>query len=87
MQLFARGGYSVCLYDISLDQLQGARQSIAEQLKSLEGEGLLRNGQTAESLLPSVSYSDNLAEAVKDVIYIQVGCVYVHAFLHIGCIC
>ena len=72
MQLFARGGYPVCLYDISSEQLQGARDSIVQQMQSLEGEGLLRSGQTTESLIPSVTFSNNLTEAVKDVGYIQV---------------
>ena len=62
----------MCLYDISSEQLEGAKESIYKQLQSLEGEGLLRGGQTAESLLPAVSFSSNLKEAVQGAGYVQV---------------
>jgi len=62
----------VCLYDINSEQLEGAKESIHKQLQSLEGEGLLREGQTAKSLLPSVSFSSNLEEAVQGACYVQV---------------
>ncbi len=72
MQLFVRGGYTVTLYDISDEQLQGALVSVGQQLVQLEGEGLLRTGQTGEGLLKSVSVSSNLSEAMEGAIYVQV---------------
>ncbi len=72
LQLFVRGGYTVILYDISDEQLQGALVSIGKQLVQLEGEGLLRAGQTGEELLKSVSVSSNLSEAMEGAIYVQV---------------
>ena len=71
-QLFARAGYSICLYDISDEQLQGAKEAIRVQLEGLQGEGLLREGQTASQLLTAVSFSSNLKDAVTGVDYIQV---------------
>lgn len=72
LQLFARAGYTVCLYDISSDQLQGARKAIQQQLEGLEKEGLLREGQTASQLLKAVAVSSDLKEAVDGSGYIQV---------------
>ena len=72
MQLFVRGGYTVTLYDISDEQLQGALVSVGQQLVQLEGEGLLRTGQTGEGLLKGVSVSSNLSEAMEGAIYVQV---------------
>lgn len=72
MQLFARAGYSVCLYDISAEQLQGAKEAIQQQLEGLQGEGLLGQGQAALQLLQAVSFSSDLKAAVADAIYIQV---------------
>ena len=71
-QLFARGGYSVTLFDVVADQLQNALVAIEKQLKMLEGDGLLREGQTASELIRSVSVSSDLKEAMEGTDYIQV---------------
>lgn len=62
----------MCLYDISSEQLSGAQEAILKQLQELERGGLLREGQTAATLLKSVSFSSNLKEAVENAEYIQV---------------
>lgn len=73
----------MCLYDISPEQLQGAQDSIFQQLQSLEREGLLRSGQTAENLATAVTVTTDFQEAVKDAQYIQVHvqyCIHVPYF-------
>ena len=77
--MFSRGGYCICLYDISEEQLQGAQQAIQQQLEGLEKDGLLREGQTASQLAKAVSYSTDLKNAVAGAVYIQVCCVIVLA--------
>ena len=72
LQLFARGGYSVTLFDVAADQLQSALAAVEGQLKMLEGDGLLREGQTAAELIKSVSVCSDLCEAMKGTIYVQV---------------
>ena len=72
LQLFARGGYSVTLFDVVADQLQNALVAIEKQLKMLEGDGLLREGQTASELMRSVSVSSDLKEAMEGTDYVQV---------------
>ena len=72
MQLFARAEYCVCLYDISDEQLQGAKVAIQRQLEELEGQGLLREGQTAAQLLRRVNFSSDLKDAVDGAEYVQV---------------
>ncbi len=71
-QLFARAQYSVCLYDISAEQLEGAKAAIQGQLEELGGQGLLREGQTPTQLLNSVTFSSDLKDAVGGADYIQV---------------
>ena len=72
LQLFARGGYSVTLFDVAADQLQSALAAVEGQLKMLEGDGLLREGQTAAELIKSVSVCSDLCEAMKGTSYVQV---------------
>lgn len=62
----------MCLYDISAEQLEGAREAIQQQLEGLEGDGLLREGQTASQLSSAVSFSSDLQDAVSGADYIQV---------------
>ncbi len=77
VQLFARGGYTVSLYDISDDQLKGALSAIEQQLVTLETQGLLKDGQTAAELVKRVSCFTKLQEAATGAVYIQV-CAGVH---------
>lgn len=62
----------MCLYDVNAEQLEGAKLAIQQQLEGLEGDGLLREGQTASQLSNSVSFSSDLQEAVNGADYIQV---------------
>ena len=60
------------LYDIMAEQLEGAVLAIGQQLESLEGEGLLKEGQTGAELLNKVTTSSNLQETVEGAEYVQV---------------
>ena len=60
------------LFDVVADQLQNALSAIESQLKMLEGDGLLRDGQTAAELVKSVSVSSDLKEAMEETDYVQV---------------
>jgi 3-hydroxyacyl-CoA dehydrogenase len=62
----------VTLFDVVADQLQNALAAIEKQLKMLEGDGLLREGQTASELMRSVSVSSDLKEAMEGTNYVQV---------------
>ena len=62
----------MCLYDIKDEQLEGAKTAIQSQLEELEGQGLLREGQTAVQLLKRVAFSSDLKDAVDGADYIQV---------------
>lgn len=72
LQLFVRGGYSVTLFDISDQQLEGALKDIEQKLTTLQEEGLLREKQTASQCLKNVSLSTNLQGAIAGALYIQV---------------
>lgn len=67
-----RGGYTVTLYDISDEQLQGALVAVGQQLGQLEKDGLLKEGQSSEGLLKNVSITSNIREAVEGADYVQV---------------
>lgn len=69
--LFARAEYSVVLNDISDDQLRGALDAIRHQLRSMEKEGLLKEGQKAENLEKLITVNANLQEAVSGALYVQ----------------
>lgn len=66
------------LFDVVADQLQHALAAIESQLKMLEGDGLLREGQTAAELVRSVSVSSDLEEAMKGTHYVQVYCIILY---------
>ena len=44
-QLFLRGGYTVVLYDVISEQLEGAMAAISDKLAMMEKGGLLRDGE------------------------------------------
>ena len=71
-QLFIRGGYSVTLFDVMEEQLKGALVAVEEQLKTLERDGLLRDGQTSDQLLKQVSVCSDLKGAMEGAEYVQV---------------
>ena len=60
------------LFDVIADQLQNALVAIEKQLKMLEGDGLLREGQTTSELMRFVSVSNDLKEAMEGTDYVQV---------------
>ena len=72
MQLFLRGGYEVCLFDVNLEQIDSALKGISEQLNELNKEGLLFD-QNPSELLKKLYGVDELEEAVKDALHVQVG--------------
>ena len=69
------------LFDVVADQLQAALAAIERQLKMLEGDGLLKEGQTAARLMGSVSVSSDLREAMEGTDYVQVAAESVNNFL------
>ena len=60
------------LFDVIADQLHNALVAIEKQLKMLEGDGLLREGQTTSELMRFVSVSNDLKEAMEGTDYVQV---------------
>lgn len=60
------------LFDVVADQLQNALVAIEKQLKMLEGDGLLREGQTSSELMRFVSVNSDLKEAMEGTDYVQV---------------
>lgn len=69
--LFASVGYQVQIYDISSQQIESALKHIECDLKRLESENLLRGTLTAEQQLKCISGTTDIAELVKNSIYIQ----------------
>jgi 3-hydroxyacyl-CoA dehydrogenase len=69
-QLFARANYSVCIFDISQDQLDAASVAVVAMLEELAGNGLL-DGQAPEDVMKRVRTASNLEDAVTDTIYVQ----------------
>lgn len=67
---FAMKGYSVNVYDISTQQLDIAKALIQKNLNFLVEKNALSKEQ-ADKAVSSVTYTTNLAEAVKDVQFIQ----------------
>ena len=77
-QLFARGNYTVMLYDIIFRdndlKAQETTDLIMKKLTEMEEKHLLRDGQTADSLIMAISVTSDLAEALKNAFYVQVCC-------------
>jgi L-gulonate 3-dehydrogenase len=69
--LFLRGDYTVVLYDVVSEQLDGAMSAISDKLVVMEKEGLLRDGQSAEILGRRVTSSTSLKDAMDGVVYVQ----------------
>ena len=60
------------LFDVVADQLEAALVAVEEKLLSLEGEGLLRAGQSAAELVKAVSVTSDLKQAMDGAEYVQV---------------
>lgn len=69
--IFASVGYQVQIYDISSQQINCALKRIEIDLKRLESEHLLRGTLTAVQQIKCVSGTTDIAELVKNSIYIQ----------------
>jgi len=69
--LFAGAGYKVTIYDINHDQLSLALKDIDTQLHELKAKDLLRSDIPPATQLKSISVTGDLAECMKDAVYIQ----------------
>lgn len=71
--LFAKAGYSVCMYDVNDDQLSVGLASARAQLCNFESQGLLQHCQVknAEAASQLITTSLDLADAIKDAMYVQ----------------
>lgn len=69
--LFASAGYQVKIYDNNSQQIDNALKRIEIDLKRLEHDNLLRGTLTAEQQIKCVSGTTDVAELVKNAIYIQ----------------
>ena len=70
--LFAAGGYSVVLYDISNDIIQKALDGIQTKLGDMEMKNILRGTLTAKQQFDRISGSSNLKDVVAGAKFIQV---------------
>jgi len=68
--VFARGRYNVQLYDTEKNQLAAVAPDVKEKLHVLHKSNLL-NGQTPEEISARISVTDNLKEALHNVVYVQ----------------
>ena len=74
LQLFARAGYSVVVYDILFSEqakIDECLKAIYDQLVSMEQENLLWN-QGAEEVKGRITAVHSLEEAIKGAVYVQV---------------
>ena len=66
--LFALAGYSVHLFDVDSEQLGGAKEVVPRMICGKLG----KPQADVEQFLRLITYSTNLAECLKDAIYVQV---------------
>lgn len=78
--MFSKAGYSVCLYDTDVKQLEAALESIKTTLDEFENKELLCGPiKTANDAFKLISTTESLSEVVKDSIFLQVS-TYVRFF-------
>ena len=66
--LFALADYNVHLFDIDLEQLGDAKEEVTRMIC----RKLAKPEAEVEQFLKLITYSTNLAECLKDAIYVQV---------------
>jgi 3-hydroxyacyl-CoA dehydrogenase len=66
--VFARAGWNVTLYDNNADALAASQHEIENQLQLLRANGLCED---PDSTKKNISYQPKLADAVRDVDYVQ----------------
>lgn len=69
-QRYAMGGYQVKMYDVMEEALQNAEKLIRQNLEVFVEEDWF-NAEEVDNVMGRISYTTDLAEAVKDVQYIQ----------------
>jgi len=68
--VFAKGKYTVQLFDTEKKQLEVVLPDVTEKLKVLLQDNLLK-GQTVEEIVSRITTTDNLTEALNGAIYVQ----------------
>ncbi|XP_076445578.1 lambda-crystallin-like [Babylonia areolata] len=69
--LFASGGFKVTLYDLDPEQVSKAKADIAEQLKLLESQGLLRGSLSRQQQFDLISTASDLKACVDGAFFVQ----------------
>ncbi|VDM56393.1 unnamed protein product [Angiostrongylus costaricensis] len=69
--LFVSAGYTICLYDISQNQLESSRQTILKNLQTLINDGLSRGDITVAVAQKRITTTSTLSEALIGAIYAQ----------------
>lgn len=70
--LFASGGHSVVLFDISSAQLEAALIDIKNQMNAYKERGLLKGTLPVNEQCQLITTSDSLDDAVANASHIQV---------------
>lgn len=70
LQIFARGGYNVNLYDTNLDQITAAVEAIRQSAETLHTNDLLF-GQSVEDVMALIEGQPDLNKAIEGAIYAQ----------------
>lgn len=69
--LFASVGYQVTIYDIVPEQVQGALDYVAVEIRNLEKRGFLRGTLTAEEQIKCIKGTTDIKELVRDAVFLQ----------------
>ena len=78
-KLFIKAGYYVNLYDILFSeksQIDAVIEGLRSKLQELKDYGFLKENESVTDLLTHIKLTNNLVEALKDVIYVQVIRIY-----------
>lgn len=69
--IFVSRGYTVSVFDIDEKQLTAAKNNIPESLKRFESQGNLRGTLPVDEQIKLITFTNDLAECIKDAIYVQ----------------